>query len=149
MRPFQLGHLTTSADWEDVQDHKDFVNSEGYKPFTGDLAEIFDFAAAPPVFCKMSFPSLLHLLLNDPDHANFTGDSVAAREAPVTEIAPFNIDLSSTDDKKSDLEDSVLKLGNFCTDSGSAGVAVGWGMTLIYSFTQRLLNRSSHRGPGP
>ena len=40
------------ADWDDVQDHKNFVNSEAYKPFTAELAEIFDFEAMPPSICK-------------------------------------------------------------------------------------------------
>ena len=45
-------------DWKDVQDHKDFINSEAYKPFIGELAELFDFEAAPPFFCETSLPPL-------------------------------------------------------------------------------------------
>ena len=120
--------LTATIDWKDLQDHKEFINSEAYKPFIGDIAELFDFDVAPPFFCKSSLSSVHHPLLNHSDHVNFTGDSVAPREAAVTEFAPFNIDSGATEDKKSDLEDSILKLGKFCTDSaGSSGVAVGWG----------------------
>lgn len=35
-----------------MQDHINFANSEAYRPFTADLAEIFDFAAAAPRFCE-------------------------------------------------------------------------------------------------
>jgi hypothetical protein len=66
--------------------------------------------------------------LNEADHVNFTGDSVTPREAAVTEFAPFNVDLATSDDKKSSLEDAALKVGKGCTDNGSAGFAIGWGM---------------------
>ena len=66
--------------------------------------------------------------LNQADHVNFTGDSLAAREAPVTEFAPFNITAAADDQSKSSLEDHILKLTKFCNESGSNGTAVGWGM---------------------
>ena len=92
----------------------------------GGLSEIFDFSAGPPLFCKHSFAMHQHRL-SQADHVNFAGDSLPAREAPVTEFAPFHVTVAADDQAKSSLEDAALKLTSFCIDSGSAGTSVGWG----------------------
>ena len=96
----------------------DFVNSEGYKPFTAELAEIFDFAAMTPFFY----------------HVEFTSDSVAAREAPVTEFAPFGLAVNVTDKERSSLEDKLLALVKHCVDNAKClNYAVGWGEYSLHS----------------
>lgn len=52
---------------------------------------------------------------------------MAARDAPVTEFAPFNIDLTSSDQDKSAFEDKVLKLLTFVTEEKAIGPSIGWG----------------------
>ncbi|ETN39677.1 uncharacterized protein HMPREF1541_05903 [Cyphellophora europaea CBS 101466] len=100
-----------TIDWTDVQEHKDFINSEAYKPFVALLAELFDFNIAPPFFY----------------HVNFTSDSVPAREAPVTEFATFGISASSSQADKSKLEDNTLRLAQFVNaNDKSKGSAIGW-----------------------
>ena len=93
-----LCNRLTWPDWEDVQHHKDFINSEHYTPIIYSLAEMIDFNAS---------------------------DSVAAREAPVTEFAPFNIPADSDQTKKSDLEDKILAVFKQCGET-CISFATGW-----------------------
>lgn len=110
--------LVMTIDWKDVEDHKNFINSEAYKPFTGDLAEIFDFEAQPPFFY----------------HVALTSDSVAARQAPVTEFATFSLAANASSSDQSKLEDHVLKLTQTCKEKhGLVAFATGWGMSAISS----------------
>ena len=51
-----------------------------------------------------------------------------AREAPVTEFAPFNVTVAADNQAKSGrLEDAALKVASFCMENDSAGVVLGWG----------------------
>lgn len=102
----------TNADWKDVQDHKNFVNADVYKPFTADLANIFDFEAMLPFYY----------------HVNLTSDSNAAREAPVTEFAPFQLAADAGSGKMSELEDNVLNLTQTAKEKlACVAYASGWG----------------------
>lgn len=74
----------------------------------------------------------MYILTNaSTDHVNFASDSVPAREAPVTEFASFNIAATSTAAEKSSLEDSTLKVIQFCHANSCKGAAVGWGIEEI------------------
>jgi hypothetical protein len=67
-------------------------------------------------------------MTDSPDHVNFTGDSIGARTAGVTEVAPFHITADADDQSKSALEDHMLKLAEFAkSDGGASASAVGWG----------------------
>ena len=101
-----------TIDWNDVEDHKNFINSEAYKPFTGDLAEIFDFEKLAPFFY----------------HVALTSDSVATRQAPVTEFATFSLAADASSNDMSKLEDHLLKLTQRCKEKhGLVAFATGWG----------------------
>jgi hypothetical protein len=59
---------------------------------------------------------------------NFTSDGVAAREAPVTEFAPFQVAADTASSDKSSLEDKVLALGEEVKSNNKClSYAVGWG----------------------
>ena len=61
------------------------------------------------------------------DHVPLTSDSVAAREAPVTEFAPFSVSATTSDSDKSAFEDKIVALGNFVReDAKCLHYAVGW-----------------------
>ncbi|RMZ83057.1 hypothetical protein DV738_g1339, partial [Chaetothyriales sp. CBS 135597] len=103
--------LVMSVDWEDVQKHKDFMNTDEYGPFVAQLAEIFDFDTSPPFLF----------------HVNFTSDSVPARESPVTEVAPLNVALDTSDADKSAFEAKALALIEHLKNEGKASsYALGW-----------------------
>lgn len=112
MRVEEPTTFTWTIDWDDITSHQAFVNSETYLPFTTQLSEVFDFAASPPFIYHVNFTSQPSL--------------AAARDAPVTEFATFNIPVSASSEEKSGLEDAILGVAKFCDENGSTGVAVGW-----------------------
>lgn len=138
-----------TIDWEDVELHKKWINHPDYLPFVGLFAEVFDLELAPPFFCTLppiscprprSLPIYTqrnsharpHIQLTlCPDHVNFTTDSVPARTAPVTEIASFNISTTASAAEKSQLEDNVLKVTQFCHAQNCRGATVGWAIEEI------------------
>ncbi|RMD43984.1 hypothetical protein DV735_g1140, partial [Chaetothyriales sp. CBS 134920] len=100
-----------SIDWEDVQSHKDFMASDTYGPFVEQMGEIFDFETSPPFIY----------------HVNFKSDSIPARESPVTEFAPFNIVLNTSDSDKSAFEAKTVALMDHLKNNDKASTyALGW-----------------------
>jgi hypothetical protein len=78
------------------------------------------------------------------DHVNFTGDSIGARTAAVTEVAPFHITTDADEQSKSALEEHMLKLAEFAkSDGGASASAVGWGG--LYRFTGIVLSCANSR----
>ena len=99
------------ADWEDFEDHKQFMNSDAYKPFVGGMQRVFDFATMTPVMCKCPeispVPPIVQPLINPPQFTPFS------RQMPL---------------QKSSVEDATMHLAKFCTTEGTCShFACGWG----------------------
>lgn len=65
-------------------------------------------------------------------HTRFTSDAVAAREAPVTELAFFMLAKTSSEEETTRLEDAAMPLLEVTKTVGTCSAfAVGWGELLL------------------